>query len=206
MTPTCSRSCLDPLRHVQLDTKVAEMSGVSADRPMANGGWSEEGKEDCRKWNGAGHQGVPICTSSTRSTCTSRTFNSASRATPPRLLRSDEVQGGIYHYIDDEYACGLTEKQFQIDWHMTTRYANARRPPRVGDKKLRIFNPRSQIWERQRVQRYVQRRSTLSPSVGCIRAGVVRRQAQHRLEHAAGRSGSAVTVMASAVAATVHVL
>jgi len=155
--PDVQSKLLDLYAMYKLDTKVAEMSGVSRTVLWRMEGWSEEGKEGLQEveWGGvikAFHLHKLDALDMHITDVQQRVTRDAAEG-----YYVDEVQGGIYHYIDDEYACGLTEKQFQIELAYDDEIRELLGVPRVWeDKKLRIFNPRSQIWERQRVQRYVQ--------------------------------------------------
>jgi hypothetical protein len=66
------------------------------------------------------------------------------------------VHGGEMKWRDDEYACSLTAKQFEEHLAMDEETREMCGLPRVWeDKKLRVQNPKTGVWERQQIETYL---------------------------------------------------
>ena len=154
--PATQSKLLDLYSMYKLDTKVAAMSGVSRVTLWRMANASEDGHPDLQEcdWGGvikAWHLHKLDALDMQIEDVQQRVTRDAAEG-----YYVDEVQGGIYHFVEDEYAMSLTDDEFKRQLAMDDDEREMLDYPKIWhDKFAREYNPRTRTFERIRVKRFI---------------------------------------------------
>jgi hypothetical protein len=155
LDPATHSKLLDLYSMYKMDTKVAALSGVSRVTLWRMSNISLEGTElQGVDWGGVikpWHEHKLDALDMQVEDVQQRVTRDAAEG-----YYVDEVQGGIYHFIEDEYAMSLTDEEFNRQLALSDDDRDMLDYPKIWhDKYAREYNPRTRAWERLRVQRFI---------------------------------------------------
>jgi hypothetical protein len=154
--PEVQSLVLDAFATYKISTRVAEITGVSRTLLWRMAKMSEEGHPDFQNvdWGGEEkpyHEHLLDALDMAVEDIQQRVTRDAAEG-----YYVDEVQGGCYHFVEDEYAVSLTEAEFKNQLAMDDETREMCGFPRIWhDKMLREYDVRSRVWARVRVKKYI---------------------------------------------------
>jgi hypothetical protein len=137
-------------------TKACEASGIAGMTLSRWRNWSEDGKSEFQQIEYRGevrpfHIHVEDCIMQSVDE-----VESITRAAARDGFTRPTINKGEYRYEDCEYSCSLTSKEFECQLKLDDETREMCGYPRIWeDKKKRVFNEETGIWERVKVMEWI---------------------------------------------------